>query len=133
MIIYSADFVGSAVDPAKCPAPVHPEFVFVGRSNVGKSSLINMILNKKSLAKTSGTPGKTQTINHFIINKDKRAWFLVDLPGYGYAKVSKSSRNKWENFISNYLRERTNLVCIFVLIDARIEPQKLDVDFIRLL
>ena len=131
MIIYSTEFLTSSVDLAKCPAPEYPEYVFVGRSNVGKSSLINMVLNKRGLAKTSGTPGKTRTINHYVINKEKRPWFLVDLPGYGYAKVSKKERTNWEQFIGDYLRGRENVVCIFVLVDARHTPQQLDIDFVK--
>jgi GTP-binding protein len=111
---------------AKCPLPNLPEYAFVGRSNVGKSSLINLLTNHKNLAKISTTPGKTQLINHFLINEE---WYLVDLPGYGYAKTSKKLRNVWEGFIKEYLLKRTNLVCIFVLIDLRHEPQKIDLDF----
>jgi len=131
MILYSAEFVTSSTDPKKCPPPDYPEYAFIGRSNVGKSSLINMLTQKKGLAKTSGTPGKTQTINHFIINKEKPTpWFLVDLPGYGYAKVAKSSRKTWKKFILDYLDDRDNLICTFVLIDARHEPQQLDIEFL---
>lgn len=108
------------------PAPNMPEYAFIGRSNVGKSSLINMLVNQQGLAKTSQRPGKTQLINHFLINEK---WYLVDLPGYGYAKVSKTSREKWEKFIRNYLSKRENLQCVFVLIDSRLSPQKIDLEF----
>jgi GTP-binding protein len=127
MIISSAEFICSNTDYLKCPKPDKPEFAFIGRSNVGKSSLINMLTSRKGLAKTSGTPGKTQLINHFLIN-DK--WYLVDLPGYGFAKISRSIKEKWEKMISNYLFQRENLVTTFVLIDARLTPQKADLDFI---
>ncbi len=131
MIIYSAEFVTSATDYKKCPEPHIPEYAFIGRSNVGKSSLINMLTQKKGLAKTSGTPGKTQTINHFILNAGKpQPWYLVDLPGYGYAKVAKTSRKTWSKFIFDYLEFRENLICTFALVDARHEPQQSDVDFI---
>jgi len=128
MKINSAEFVCSNTDFKKCPPPEKPEFAFIGRSNVGKSSLINMLVSKKGLAKTSGTPGKTQLINHFLINE---SWYLVDLPGYGYAKTSQSNRAKWEKMILDYLTGRENLVNIFVLIDARLEPQKIDIEFIN--
>ncbi|MCW0481400.1 ribosome biogenesis GTP-binding protein YihA/YsxC [Gaoshiqia sediminis] len=111
----------------KCPAPDRPEYAFIGRSNVGKSSLINMLTNQKKLAKTSSRPGKTQLINHFIIND---SWYLVDLPGYGYAKVSKKARNKFQAYIVDYILQRENLYCLFVLIDSRLEPQAIDLDFI---
>lgn len=127
MIISSAKFVISNTDVRKCPNSSAPEFAFIGRSNVGKSSLINMLTNCKDLAKTSSRPGKTQLINHFWINNE---WFLVDLPGYGFAKVSKSLRNNWEKFINEYLLFRQNLSCLFVLIDCRLEPQKIDIDFL---
>lgn len=126
MIIRSAEFVISNTDVQKCPAPNCPEFAFIGRSNVGKSSLINALTNQKSLAKTSGKPGKTQLINHFLINKE---WYLVDLPGYGYAKTSKSNRKKWGNFIEEYLLTRENLYTTFILLDSRLEPQKIDLEF----
>lgn len=127
MLIKSAEYLISSPDWQKCPAPNLPEYAFIGRSNVGKSSLINMLANNEKLAKTSGTPGKTQLINHFLVNKD---WYLVDLPGYGFAKVSQSQRRQWEQMIENYLRKRENLVNIFVLIDSRHTPQQLDLDFI---
>lgn len=128
-LIHSATFVKSSVETDKCPPPIYPEFAFIGRSNVGKSSLINMLVNKKGLAKTSASPGKTQTINHFLINEEKHPWYLVDLPGYGYAKTSKTERNKWGSFIRNYLDQRENLICTFVLLDFRIPPQKIDLEF----
>lgn len=128
MKITSAIFVCSNSDYKKCPEPTKAEFAFIGRSNVGKSSLINMLVSKKGLAKTSGTPGKTQLINHFIINE---AWYLVDLPGYGYAKVSKTAKKKWEKMIDDYLNNRENLLNTFVLIDARLEPQEIDIEFIN--
>ena len=126
--ISSAEFVMSNTKVEKCPPPDRPEYAFIGRSNVGKSSLINMLVGRKNLAKTSGTPGKTQLINHFIINND---WYLVDLPGYGFAKISKSQRQKWEEMIRAYLKERKNLMTIFVLVDSRHEPEKLDLEFIQ--
>jgi GTP-binding protein len=128
MIIKSAEYLISNAEWDKCPKPVMPEYAFIGRSNVGKSSLINMLANNDKLAKTSGTPGKTQLINHFLINQ---AWYLVDLPGYGFAKVSQSARRRWEQMIENYLRKRENLVNVFVLIDSRHTPQKLDLEFIN--
>lgn len=128
MIIKTAEYLQSEADWRKCPAPDKPEYAFIGRSNVGKSSLINMLTNHKSLAKTSSQPGKTQTINHFIVNK---AWYLVDLPGYGFAKTSKTNREKWRKMISDYLLFRENLQLVFVLIDSRIEPQRIDIDFIN--
>jgi GTP-binding protein len=124
MIIKSAQFISSHALLAKLPAPNLPEFAFIGRSNVGKSSLINMLCHRKGLAKTSSTPGKTQTINHFLIND---LWYLVDLPGYGFAKTSKALKNEWAGFTFDYLKKRTNLLCTFVLIDVRHEPQKLDI------
>jgi GTP-binding protein len=130
-LIHSATFVKSSVETDKCPPPIYPEFAFIGRSNVGKSSLINMLVNKKGLAKTSASPGKTQTINHFLINEEKHPWYLVDLPGYGYAKTSKTERNKWGSFIRNYLDQRENLICTFVLLDFRIPPQKIDLEFMQ--
>ncbi|MCW3084301.1 MAG: GTP-binding protein [Bacteroidetes bacterium] len=126
MEIKSAQFVISNTDITKCPAPALPEYAFIGRSNVGKSSLINMLVDRRDMAKTSGRPGKTQLINHFIVNEN---WYLVDLPGYGYAQVSKDKRDKWEKFISNYILERENLMCLFVLVDSRLSPQKVDLEF----
>ena len=128
MKIKSADFVISNTDIDKCPKERIPEYAFIGRSNVGKSSLINMLTGRKSLAKTSGKPGKTQLINHFKINDN---WFLVDLPGYGYAKVSKKDRSIFAKFIYEYLEKRENLICTFVLIDSRHEPQKIDMLFME--
>jgi GTP-binding protein len=128
MIIRSAEFTISNTKLDQCPTPDKPEFAFIGRSNVGKSSLINMLVNNKGLAKTSGKPGKTQTINHYLINK---GWYLVDLPGYGYAGVSRSAREGWGQMIETYLLKRENLFCTFVLIDSRLEPQKIDLDFIQ--
>ncbi|SEL11580.1 GTP-binding protein [Aquimarina amphilecti] len=128
MKISSAEFVMSNSDVAKCPKNNLPEYAFIGRSNVGKSSLINMLTSRKSLAKTSGRPGKTQLINHFIINKN---WFLVDLPGYGYARVSKSSKKVFQKFITAYFSKRTQLVSAFVLVDSRHEPQKIDLEFMQ--
>lgn len=128
MKITTAEFIISNSEVAKCPKDILPEYAFIGRSNVGKSSLINMLTNHKNLAKTSGRPGKTQLINHFIVN-DK--WYLVDLPGYGYAKVSKTNIAKFGKMIEAYLANRENLRCIFVLIDIRHEPQTNDMDFMR--
>src|SRR5882757_1921537 len=127
MQITSATFLVSNTDIEKCPAPKMPEYAFIGRSNVGKSSLINMITNRKNLAKTSATPGKTRLINHFFINEK---WYLVDLPGYGYAKVSKTSKATWDKMIRDYLLKRTSLMNVFVLIDSRLDPQKIDIEFI---
>ncbi len=128
MKINSAEFVISNSDVAKCPKDKLPEYAFIGRSNVGKSSLINMLTDRKSLAKTSGRPGKTQLINHFIINK---TWFLVDLPGYGYARVSKSAKKVFQKFITAYFSKRSQLVSAFVLVDSRHEPQKIDLEFMQ--
>lgn len=128
MVIKSARFVLSNKDYKKCPAPLLPEYAFIGRSNVGKSSLINMLANQKGLAKTSSTPGKTQLINHFIIDEK---WYLVDLPGYGYAKASKTLKSGFSQLISDYISNRTNLINLFILIDIRLEPQKIDMEFIR--
>lgn len=128
MEIQSAEFVISNTDITKCPTDGLPEYAFIGRSNVGKSSLINMLTGNKKLAKTSGKPGKTQLINHFLINEN---WYLVDLPGYGYAKVSKTSRMKFEKFISEYLTKRKELTNVFVLLDSRLEPQKIDMEFMN--
>jgi GTP-binding protein len=126
MIVKSAEFVCSNTQISKLPPPVKPEYAFIGRSNVGKSSLINMLTGKKGLAKTSQTPGKTQLINHFIINDD---WYLVDLPGYGYARISKSKKEDWDKFIRTYLDKRESLQCVLVLIDSRLDPQKIDLQF----
>lgn len=128
MLIKTATFVVSNTEHKLCPSDGKPEFAFIGRSNVGKSSLINMLTGNKKLAKTSSTPGKTQLINHFEINEK---WYLVDLPGYGYAKVSKSARSSFEKFISEYLLQRKTLVNTFVLIDSRLEPQKIDLEFMN--
>ncbi|OBX22472.1 MULTISPECIES: ribosome biogenesis GTP-binding protein YihA/YsxC [Bizionia] len=126
MEIKSAEFVMSNSDVAKCPKNLVPEYAFIGRSNVGKSSLINMLTSRKSLAKTSGRPGKTQLINHFLINKN---WYLVDLPGYGYARVSKSSKKTFQKFITDYFTQREQLVSAFVLVDIRHKPQPIDLEF----
>lgn len=126
MIIKSADFICSNTQISKLPPPVKPEYAFIGRSNVGKSSLINMLTAKKGLAKTSQTPGKTQLINHFLINDN---WYIVDLPGYGYARISKSKKEDWNKFIRSYLDKRESLQCVLVLIDSRLEPQKIDIEF----
>lgn len=128
MKIKSADFVMSNSDVAKCPNEPIPEYAFIGRSNVGKSSLINMLMERKSLAKTSGRPGKTQLINHFKINGN---WFLVDLPGYGYARVSRRDKNIFQKYITNYFLQREQLVCSFILVDIRHEPQKIDLEFMQ--
>ncbi len=126
MKITSAEFVISNSEVSKCPKDLLPEYAFIGRSNVGKSSLINMLTNHKNLAKTSGKPGKTQLINHFKINNN---WYLVDLPGYGYAKVSKKTKSVFQQFITDYFEKREQLVCGFVLIDIRHEAQKIDLEF----
>jgi len=128
MEINSAEFIISNTQVSKCPLPDKPEFAFIGRSNVGKSSLINMLTQRKNLAKTSSTPGKTQTINHFLINNK---WYLVDLPGYGYATVSKSTKEGWSKMIESYFKQRENVYCTFILIDSRLEPQKKDIEFIN--
>ncbi|MDC3305310.1 ribosome biogenesis GTP-binding protein YihA/YsxC [Flavobacteriales bacterium] len=128
MKIKTAEFVISNTDYKLCPAPKMAEYAFIGRSNVGKSSLINALVNHKNLAKTSGKPGKTQLINHFSINK---AWYLVDLPGFGFAKISKKMRAEFHNMISEYLVNRTNLMCLFVLIDSRHKPQAIDQEFMQ--
>jgi GTP-binding protein len=137
MLIKHAKYIISSPSFDKCPPPDKPEYAFIGRSNVGKSSLINMLTNNAKLAKTSGTPGKTQMINHFEItsatdekNAKEIKWYLVDLPGYGFAKVSIRSRRSWEQMIENYLRKRENLQMIFVLLDARHSPQKIDLEFL---
>ena len=138
MHIKKAQYIISSPDYEKCPVPDKPEYAFIGRSNVGKSSLINMLCNNDKLAKTSNSPGKTQMINHFEISSvskmgeyDETKWYLVDLPGYGFAKISLNSRRRWEQMIENYLRKRENLVNVFVLIDSRHAPQKLDLEFIK--
>lgn len=128
MIIKDAKFIISNTELSKCPTPDKAEYAFIGRSNVGKSSLINMLTNNAKLAKTSGRPGKTQLINHFLINED---WYLVDLPGYGFAKASKESRFKWTAFIQDYLKNRESLLNTFVLLDARLPPQKIDLEFMN--
>ncbi|EKY05866.1 ribosome biogenesis GTP-binding protein YsxC [Capnocytophaga sp. oral taxon 332 str. F0381] len=127
-MIKKAEFVMSNSQVAKCPKEPLPEYAFIGRSNVGKSSLINMLTNQKNLAKTSARPGKTQLINHFKINDQ---WFLVDLPGYGYARVSKTTKKTFQKFITNYFEQRKQLVCAFVLVDIRHEPQKIDLEFMQ--
>ncbi|QNK62080.1 YihA family ribosome biogenesis GTP-binding protein [Pedobacter sp. PAMC26386] len=126
MIIKSATFICSNTKISALPVANMPEYAFIGRSNVGKSSLINMLVNQHGLAKTSQKPGKTQLINHFLVNEK---WYIVDLPGYGYAKVSKNSRESWEKFIRNYITKRESLQCVFVLIDSRLPPQKIDIEF----
>ena len=126
MNIKSAEFICSNTQISKLPPPVKPEYAFIGRSNVGKSSLINMLTGKKGLAKTSQTPGKTQLINHFLINE---SWYIVDLPGYGYARISKSKKEDWNKFIRTYLDKRESLQCVMALIDSRLEPQKIDLEF----
>ena len=128
MKIKEAAYVISSPSVEQCPKPDKPEYAFIGRSNVGKSSLINMICGRDALAKISASPGKTKLINHFIVNKE---WYLVDLPGYGYAKISQSERKKWEKMIEDYLRKRESLVNIFVLIDSRHMPQKIDIEFVN--
>jgi GTP-binding protein len=128
MIINKAEFIKSSAQPSECPTTKLSELAFIGRSNVGKSSLINLLTGRKNLAKTSVSPGKTRLINHFLIDEQ---WFLVGLPGYGYAKVSKKDRSKFTKLIEDYITERENLKCLFVLIDCRHKPQKSDMDFIR--
>jgi ribosome biogenesis GTP-binding protein ysxC len=128
MLIKSANFVKSSSKWQECPEPNIAEYAFIGRSNVGKSSLINAMMNKKDLAKTSQTPGKTQLINHFLVNEE---WYLTDLPGYGYAKVSKSQRKDFEKLITNYILNRKNLVNLFILVDIRHTPQKIDLEFME--
>ncbi|PKA82373.1 GTP-binding protein [Ulvibacter sp. MAR_2010_11] len=128
MQIKSAEFIMSNSDVAKCPKDRFPEYAFIGRSNVGKSSLINMLMQRKNLAKTSGRPGKTQLINHFLVNKN---WYLVDLPGYGYARVSKSAKKTFQKFITDYFNKREQMVLAFVLVDCRHEPQPIDLEFMQ--
>ena len=128
MKITKADFVKSSKEIKDLPPGDKPEYAFIGRSNVGKSSLINMLTGRKNLAKTSSTPGKTQLINHFLINDN---WYLTDLPGYGYAKTSKANRSEFQRMIRSYLKERNNLVNTFVLVDARLKPQKIDLEFMQ--
>jgi GTP-binding protein len=131
MEISEAKYIISSATYKQCPAADRPEYAFIGRSNVGKSSLLNMLSNKKGLAKISSSPGKTQLINHFeIVSANKKKWYMVDLPGYGYAITSQSSRRRWEQMIEEYIRKRENLVCLFVLIDSRHEPQKIDLEFL---
>lgn len=137
MHIKSAQYLISSPDYLKCPAPDRPEYAFIGRSNVGKSSLINMLCDNDKLAKTSNSPGKTQMINHFKIlstlkqgEHNEQHWYLVDLPGYGFAKISLRSRRRWEQMIEHYLRKRENLLQVFILIDARHTPQKIDIEFL---
>ena len=128
MLIKEVEFVMSNSDVRKCPKPDRPEYAFIGRSNVGKSSLINMLMNQKKLAKTSSTPGKTQLVNHFLVNQE---WYLVDLPGYGYAKVPDKQKKKFEKMISDYILLRENLVTVFVLVDIRHSPQQIDLEFME--
>ncbi len=128
MIIHQADFKGSFPDHRQAPSDQLPEFAFIGRSNVGKSSLINMLLERKALARTSNVPGKTQHLNYYLINEE---WYVVDLPGYGYAQVSKKLRRNWRQMMNQYFLKREDLVCVFVLVDANIPPQKPDIDFIN--
>lgn len=134
MEVKRAQFITSSSKVEQCPAADRPEFAFIGRSNVGKSSLINMLTNNSKLAKVSSSPGKTTLINHFLINGDalqNGGWYLVDLPGYGYAKRSMTQRKEWEKMIEQYFLKRENLAVVFVLIDSRIEPQKIDLEFLR--
>ncbi|MEI6946154.1 ribosome biogenesis GTP-binding protein YihA/YsxC [Paraflavisolibacter sp. H34] len=131
MEIIQAEYLISSPSVDKCPSPDRPEYAFIGRSNVGKSSVINMLTQKKELAKISSSPGKTQMINHFVAtSSDRKDWYLVDLPGYGYAKVSQNQRKSWQKMIEGYIRQRENLGTLFVLIDSRLEPQRLDLEFI---
>lgn len=132
MQITQASYLISSPSVENCPAPDRPEYAFIGRSNVGKSSLINMICQKKEVAKVSASPGKTQLINHFdVTDSDGQSWYLVDLPGYGFAKVAQSQRKGWQKMIAGYIQKRENLVNLFVLVDSRLSPQKLDLDFIN--
>jgi GTP-binding protein len=128
MVIRTAEFMVSSTAVEHCPPPTKPEFAFVGRSNVGKSSLLNVLTGRKNLAKVSSTPGKTQTINHFVIND---AWYIADLPGYGFASASQSARYQWSQMLEQYLLRRENLYCTFILLDSRLDPQKSDLDFIQ--
>ena len=128
MQIKSAEFVKSSPSIVECPTKMLPEYAFIGRSNVGKSSLINHLTSRKKLAKTSSTPGKTQLINHFLINEN---WYLVDLPGYGWAQTSKTNKAAWKKMINTYLEERASLACVFVLVDIRHEPQVIDLEFMQ--
>ncbi len=130
MVIRTAEYVKSCTSLKDCPKPTLPEYAFIGRSNVGKSSLINMLLNRKSLSKTSSKPGKTRTINHFIVNNE---WYLVDLPGFGFAKVSQELRQQWDKMILEYILKRENLACVFMLIDSRIPLQEKDKNFMLVL
>ncbi|MDR1985198.1 MAG: ribosome biogenesis GTP-binding protein YihA/YsxC [Prevotellaceae bacterium] len=130
MIIKQADFICSSSKTEQCPQSKLPEYAFIGRSNVGKSSLINMLTDKKKLAKVSSTPGKTRLINHFLINN---SWYLVDLPGYGYARASKTERGTFSKIIIDYIERREEMTLLFVLIDSRLAPQKIDIDFINIL
>ena len=137
MDVQHAEFMKSSAHPQECPPPERPEYAFIGRSNVGKSSLINMLTNRNSLAKISSTPGKTQLINHFVIDEDREkngapaSWYLVDLPGFGYAKVSKSSRVKWQRTSEQFLKSRPNLMCVMMLLDSRHSAQKVDMEFME--
>lgn len=137
MPIHQAQYLISSAEVGQCPPPDRPEYAFIGRSNVGKSSLINLLTGQKNLAKTSATPGKTQLINHFTVSSSrlpqskKNQWYLVDLPGYGYAKIAQTARAKWEKMIAHYLTRRSNLTEVFVLIDSRHSPQKIDIAFVH--
>ncbi|NMC37243.1 MAG: YihA family ribosome biogenesis GTP-binding protein [Bacteroidales bacterium] len=130
MVIHTASFVSSSTSISQCPPPDKPEFAFIGRSNVGKSSIINMLTGWSKLARISSEPGKTRTINHFLVNE---SWYIVDLPGYGYAKVSMKMRDRWMRSVEEYILGRENLVCLFVLIDSRHEPQRSDLEFMEFL
>lgn len=132
MEIIKSEYLISSPSVDKCPEPDRPEYAFIGRSNVGKSSLINMLTNKKELAKISRSPGKTQLINHFnVMSSDKQHWYLVDLPGYGFAKVSQQQRKNWQKMIAEYLKTRQNLMNVFLLIDSRHDPQEIDIKFVN--
>ena len=132
MEIIQASYLISSPSVDKCPTPDRAEYAFIGRSNVGKSSLINMLCKKREVAKTSAAPGKTQMINHFTVTgSDKKDWYLVDLPGYGFAKVAQSQRKSWKKMIQDYIQKRENLVYLFALVDSRLDPQKIDLDFIN--